>query len=305
MKGSAVKNQICVSSYSLRHHLGSIHVSMRGPDGKKTSFDWEQPQTMTLLEFPKAVKERLGMDAVEICQFHIPDRSPDYVAQLRQALDEAGVTMINMPIDVGNISDPDDTYREEDLADIEEWMRVAAALGARSVRVNASAPMDSRPSAPIETTIASYKRLTAAAASLGMTMLLENHGGITTDPQVIVDLVKAVDAPSFKTLVDIGNFEPLISRQMAIMQGQTPPEVDVSPIYDSIAVIAPYAGLVHAKTHDFDADGNPLLIDVVRALRIVHDTGYTGPISLEWEGEQGDAWENTLRTKALVEEAFA
>lgn len=299
-----MNNQLCVSSYSVRQHLGPINITMRGPDGKKSSFQWEQPQTMTLLEFPQAVRDRLGLNAVEICQFHLPERTPEYVAQLKQALDDAGVSLINMPIDVGNISDTNDAYREADLTEIEQWMRVAATLGAQSVRVNASAPMSQGEPAPIETTIASYKRLTMSAAALGMTMLLENHGGITTDPDVIVQLIKAVDDPNFKTLVDIGNFEPMLSRQMAIMQGQTPPEMDVEPIYASIAVIAPYAGMLHAKTHDFDAEGNPQPIDVVRALRVVRDAGYTGPISLEYEGEHGDAWENTLRTKALVEEAF-
>ena len=49
---SCMENQICVSSYSLRQQLGPIHVVTRGPDGQKSSFDWDQPQTMTLLEFP-------------------------------------------------------------------------------------------------------------------------------------------------------------------------------------------------------------------------------------------------------------
>lgn len=298
-----MKNQLCVSSYSVRQHLGPIHVSMRGPDGQKAPFIWEQPQSMTLLEFPQAVKSRLGIDAVEICQFHLPEHTPEYVAQLKQALDDADVALINMPIDVGNISDADDAHREEDLAEIEEWMRVAAALGAQMVRVNASGPLSAGPLAPLETTIASYRRLAKTARSLGLQLLLENHGGITVDPHVIVQIVEAV-GPELKTLVDIGNFEPLLGRQMAIMQGQTPPEVDTSSIFEQIAIIAPYAGLTHAKTHEFDAEGKPQPLDVVCALRVVRDSGFTGPISLEYEGDVGDPWENTLRTKALVEEAF-
>ena len=115
-----MQNQLCVSSYSLRQHLGPIHVMMRGADGQKTPFEWEQPQTMSLLEFPAQVREKLGIDAVEICQFHLPERTPDYLAQLKRALGDAGVRLINMPIDVGNISDANPAYREEDLAEIEE-----------------------------------------------------------------------------------------------------------------------------------------------------------------------------------------
>ncbi len=299
-----MQNQLCVSSYSLRQHLGPIHVMMRGADGQKTAFEWAQPQTMSLLEFPLQVRERLGLDAVEICQFHIPERTPEYLGRLKRALGSAGVRLINMPIDVGNISDANPSYREEDLAEIEEWMRAAAELGAAMVRVNASAPMAGGQLAPIEVTIESYRRLARVAASLSLQLLIENHGGITADPAVIVAIVEAVGPAQLKALVDIGNFEPLLSMQMAIMQGQEPPEVDATPVYGALAQIAPYAGLVHAKTHDFDAHGQPRHLDVVRALRVVRDAGYAGTISIEYEGNTGDAWENTRRTIALVEQAF-
>jgi sugar phosphate isomerase/epimerase len=300
-----MKNQLCVSSYSLRQCLGPIRGAFRGPDGQKSPFVWEQPQTMTLLEFPRQVQEQLGVDAVEICQFHLPERSPAYLDQLKRAMSEAEVRLVNMPIDVGNISDANPAYREEDLAEIEEWMRVAAELGAAMVRVNASAPLAQGQLAPIEVTIDSYRRLAGAAESLGLQLLIENHGGITVDPEVIVAIVEAVGPARLKTLVDIGNFEPLLSVQMAIMQGREPPEADPTPLYGAIARIAPYAGLVHAKTHEFDERGRPRRLDVVRALRVVRDAGYAGTISLEYEGSEGDPWENTRRTRALVEEAFA
>src|SRR5262245_35956877 len=241
-----MKNQLCVSSYSLRQCLGPIRGAFRGPDGQKSPFVWEQPQTMTLLEFPQQVREQLGIDALEICQFHLPERTPAYLDQLKRAMREAEVRLVNMPIDVGNISDANAAYREEDLAEIEEWMRVAAELGASYVRVNASAPMSKTELAPLEVTIESYDRLVRTAESLGVQMLIENHGGITADPAVIIQIVKAVGPNRLKTLVDIGNFEPLMSMQWAIMQGQTPPEADPTPVYGAIAQITPYAGLVHA-----------------------------------------------------------
>ena len=79
---------------------------------------------------------------------------------------------------------------------------------------------------------------------------------------------------------------------------------DLSPVYAGIATIAPYAGLVHAKTHEFDESGNHRLLDVVRALRTVRDTGYAGPVSIEYEGSGSDPWSSISRTKELVEEAF-
>jgi sugar phosphate isomerase/epimerase len=300
-----MQNQLCVSSYSLRQHLGPIHVSMRGADGQKAPFVWEQPQTMSLLEFPALAREKLAVDAVEICQFHLPERTPAYLGQLKRALGDAGVRLVNMPIDVGNISDANQEYREEDLAEIEEWMRAAAELGAAMVRVNASAAMAGTALASLDVTIESYRRLARVAERLGLQLLIENHGGITADPAVIVQILEAVGTDKLKALADIGNFEPLLGMQMAIFQGREPPEIDATPVYAALAQIAPYAGLVHAKTYDFDQHGQPMHLDVVRALRVVRDTGYSGTISVEYEGSSGDAWENTRRTIALVEQAFA
>jgi sugar phosphate isomerase/epimerase len=278
---------------------------MRGPDGAKAPFTWGEGQpTMSLLEFPRLVRERLGLDAVEICQFHLPERSDAYVAQLREALREAEVTVVNMPIDAGNISDPNAPYREEDLREIEEWMRVAAALGSRMVRVNAGNPM-ARETVPLEVTIASYRRLSGVAVGLGLRLLVENHGGFSSDPDVLVRLLTGVGSDRLQALLDIGNFEPLLSAHMARWQGrEAPAHLDLEPLYTAIGRVAPYAGMVHAKTFDFDAAGEPTELDVRRALRVVRDAGYRGPISLEYEGTTGDPWENTRRTRDIVVQVF-
>jgi len=300
-------NTIAVSSYSLRQLLGPLSSVRREADGSKSSHVWsDNPQTMTLLELPAQIRERLGLDAIEICQFHLPEHTPEYLDQLKGALADAGVRLIAMPIDVGNISDPNPDYREEDLQEIESWMRIAAELGAKLVRVNAGYVQAATEPHSLDVTIASYKRLAQTAASLGLQVLIENHGGITADPEVIVQLVEGVGRDQLHTLVDIGNFEPYMSAvEYAIIEGKEPADVDLTPLYTAIARVAPFAGMVHAKTHEFDADGNPLYLDVVRALSIVRDTGYTGPLSVEYEGTNGDPWENTRRTLALVQEVFA
>jgi sugar phosphate isomerase/epimerase len=299
-----MQNQICVSSYSFGQLLGPVRLTRRGPDGKRAPVTWGQGEpTLTLLELPARIKAKLGLDAIEICQFHVLENTPSYLGQLKRALDDVGMSLVNMPIDVGNIADPNPTYREEDLAEIEDWMRAAAALGSRMVRVNAGSPLaDTEP--PVDVTVASLRRLARFAESQGLQLLIENHGGRSSDPAFLIQLLEAV-GPSLKALLDIGNFEPLMSVNMARFQGKEPPKaVDLTPQYEAIGKVAPFAGLVHAKTHEFDANGRPTDLDVVRALRIVRDRGYAGPISIEYEGRRGDCWENAQLTKALVEEAF-
>ncbi len=73
-------NQICVSSYSLGELLGPIRLTRRGPDGKKVPVTWGEGQpTLTLLELPAQIKTKLGLDAVEICQFHVLENTPAYL----------------------------------------------------------------------------------------------------------------------------------------------------------------------------------------------------------------------------------
>jgi sugar phosphate isomerase/epimerase len=278
---------------------------MRGPDGQLSEFVWDQPQTMTLLEFPRVARERFGVKAVEIPQVQLPQRDPQYITTLKQALRDADVQLLNMPIDAGNISDANPEWRNEDLVSIEDWMQLAAELGAHMVRVNASMPLATQPPAPLEVTINSYRRLARTAQDLGLELLVENHGGITNDPEAVITLLQEVGQDKLKLLLDTGNFEPLISMQIALMQGREAPSVDITPVYSLIARLAPYAYLLHAKTHEFDDMGRPLRMDTARALRIIRDAGYAGPISVEYEGSDGDPWENTRRTIELVEEVFA
>lgn len=298
-------NPICVSSYSLGQLLGPIRVSRRDEDGKKVPLVWGQGEpSITLLELPALVKANLGLDAIEICQFHIPEKTEDYLMRLKSALDDAAMSVVNIPIDVGNIADPNAGYREEDLVEIEEWIVAAASLGSKMVRVNAGSPLGGT-DVPVEITVESLRRLARFADSRGIRLLIENHGGRSSDPDFLIQLLDAV-GPPLRALLDVGNFEPMMSVGVARFQGKEPPKnLDFTPQYAAIARVAPYAGLLHAKTHDFDENGRPLELDVVRALRIVRDSGYSGAISIEYEGRSGNCWENSLRTRALIEEAFA
>jgi len=118
-------------------------------------------------------------------------------------------------------------------------------------------------------------------------MLIENHGGITADPEVIVRIVEGV------------GFAPIAGQQRL----RTPPDVDPTPLYDTLARIAPFAGLIHAKTVWFSPSSEHLGYDAHRTLRIVRDAGFAGPVSLEYGGGV-DAWTNIVHTKRIVEDVF-
>jgi sugar phosphate isomerase/epimerase len=294
--------EIALSTWSLHEQLGPRRLTKRDANGVKQPHEIPHPQTMSLLEFLAQVRPRVGVDQVEICAFHVPSREPGYVAQLKDALKKNALSVISMPIDAGNISVADPGWLADDLAEIEEWMDFAADLGARYVRSNASSYVArDEPLAPLDVTIASYKRLADRAAARGMQMTIENHGGITTDPEVIVRIVEAVGPDRLKVCLDTGGFPPVAGRQ----GNPVPPtDMDPEPLYKDLRRIAPYTGIVHAKTVWFDEAGNHLAFDAHETLRIVKETGFDGPVSIEYGGGV-DEWTNAARTKRIVEEVFS
>ncbi|HEY3108246.1 MAG TPA: sugar phosphate isomerase/epimerase [Chloroflexota bacterium] len=293
--------RICLSTWSLHRDLGPMRLTQRDAAGRKVPWVRDNPQTLTLLDVPAEARRRLGVDRLEICQMHVASREGPYLDALARALDEAGASVVNLPIDVGNISAADPRWRDEDCAEIEGWIDVAARLGAPMVRVNANGapPFADEPIAGLDATIASLRRLVGRAAARGLRVLIENHGGISRDPETILALLDAVDGLGLA--LDVGNFEPALSAQ----GGQAPLEgLDPAPLYAAIRRVAPRATMVHAKTERFDAAGRHLGWDVVAALRIVREAGFAGDVSIEYGGG-GDAWANAALTRRAVEEAFA
>jgi hypothetical protein len=296
------RSRLALSTWSLHEQLGPRRLTKRDDKGVKQPHQIPHPQTMTLLEFLAQVRPKVDVDQVELCAFHVPSREPGYVAELKDALKRNELSVISMPIDAGNISVENPGWREDDLAEIEEWMDFAADLGAKYVRSNASSYVArDEPLAPLDVTIDSYRRLADRAAARGMQMTIENHGGLTTDPEVIVRIVEAVGPAKLKVCLDTGGFPPVAGRQGS---PEPPTDLDPEPLYKDLARIAPYTGIVHAKTVWFDAAGRHLAFDAHHTLRIARDAGFAGPVSIEYGGGV-DEWTNALRTKRIIEEVFA
>ncbi|HHV55940.1 MAG TPA: sugar phosphate isomerase/epimerase [Firmicutes bacterium] len=247
--------EIAVSSWSLRSHIN---------------------REFPVEEFGRVVHERFGVSAVELCQMHVPRQDAWFLDRILEAYNAAGVHVVNMPIDVGNISRLDDKGRRHDVRIIEGWLEVAHYLGSPCARVN----LGSNPKNDLAVTIESLQELAAYAGKLGMTLLVENHGGLSSNPDHLLSVTHAVGTQHFALLPDFGNF---------------PAEIR----YAALAQIAPLAAVVHAKTYDFDERGELPQFDFARCLRIVKDAGFDGPVSVEFEG-QGDQYAGVEQTIRLI-----
>ncbi|WP_340318076.1 sugar phosphate isomerase/epimerase family protein [Rhizorhabdus argentea] len=295
-----------VSSFSLHSRLGPLHLERRDEQGVIQPMIFGFPKQHSLEEFGQIAHDQLGVQAIELCQlqFDAQAETEARIDELRGALDRTGVKVLTMPIDVGDLTTESDAFRADDVARIERWFEIAHRLGADYVRVNAGAPVGGAGQAS-KGAVGALQRLSDRAKTLGMILLVENHGGLSSDPNFMLQLLDQVGHDRLGLLLDLGNFEPLISISHGRFAGNEPPSagIDMSRLYESVEQLAPVASLVHAKAIDPASDGSPLL-DLPKALGIVAASGYAGSVSVEWEGQLGDPWEQTAATLATVRSIF-
>ncbi len=230
-----------------------------------------------MLDFIGIASERYGVHAVELNSPFF-ESTPGYLTRLKQALDEHGVAVQNIAVDLGNIADPDESKRIDWVNKNAAWLDVARRIGCRSIRVNAGHAEDGE--AGLMRSIDSYRRIVRRAKRLGMTVLLENHGGYSSDPDSILKYVSVLGTANFGVCPDFGNFEPGIR-------------------YEALEKIAPYAKFVHGKTYEFDAEGNETTLDIPKIIKILERARYNGYVSVEYEG-RGDEYEGIASTIALL-----
>jgi sugar phosphate isomerase/epimerase len=295
---------IAVSSFSLFQQRGPLHFESRGEDGVVSPQPIDLPTTISLEQFIEQVPSHAGVSAVELCQVQFGDSSPERIAQLKSALSEAGVALATIPIDLGDLSSSEAAYREDDVARIIRWFDIAHELGARFVRVRIGDPAAGS-NQPDSALVESLRTLAGEAERRGLQLLVENHGGLSSDPEFLLGLQQAVGPGQVGILLDLGNFEPVSTISVSRILGQPLEEsgVDAEPIYEKIAALAPHARLVHAKAIDPGEDGRHLL-DLDRSLAIVAAAGYDGDISVEWEGLLGDPWANVREVIGRIRKAF-
>ena len=240
------------------------------------------------LDFPQVARRDFGIDAVEYVNVFFKDKARDlaYLRELRLRAADHGVTSLLIMCDgEGAIGDPDDAARTIAVENHYRWVEAAKYLGCHSIRVNAQ----SAGSFDEQRRLAAdgLLRLTEFAAEQDMNVLVENHGGLSSNGSWLASVMQVVNHPRCGTLPDFGNFE--VS------------EAEWYDRYRGVAELMPFAKAVSAKSHDFDAAGNVVETDYRRMMRIVLDAGYRGYVGVEYEGQVLSEPDGIRATKTLLE----
>ncbi len=246
------------------------------------------------LDFPRVAREDYGIGAVEYVNSFFKDKARDerYLERLRRRCAEHGVRSLLIMCDgEGDIGDPDERRRSRTVENHHRWVDAAAALGCHSIRVNAA----SRGSYEEQMALAAdgLRRLTEYGAARDVNVIVENHGGLSSNGQWLSGVMRRVDHPRCGTLPDFGNFCFDWSRQD-----------DPAQWYDryrGTAEMMPFAKAVSAKSHEFNEAGDEVRTDYRRMMRIVVDAGYRGFVGIEYEGDRHSEPEGIRLTKALLE----
>lgn len=239
-------------------------------------------------DFAKTAKQEFGIDAIEYVNQFFKDKAKDagYLQELKSRAGDLGVKTLLIMIDgEGELGDPDEAKRTKAVENHYKWVEAAKALGCHSIRVNAG----SRGTYEEQQKLAAdgLRRLSEFGKTHGLNVIVENHGGLSSNGAWLAGVIKAVGMPNCGTLPDFGNFR--VSKDE---------EYDR---YKGVTELMPFAKAVSAKSHDFDADGNETHTDFYRMMKIVLDAGYRGYCGIEYEGGTLSEPEGIRATKKLLE----
>lgn len=240
------------------------------------------------LDFAKTAKEEFGIEAVEYVNQFFKDKAKDekYLGEMKKRCEDLGVRSLLIMVDgEGALGHADEAERAKTVENHKKWVDAAAFLGCHSVRVNAqsSGTFDEQ----AERAADGLAKLTEYAEKQQLSVLVENHGGLSSNGEWLAKVMKIVNHPHCGTLPDFGNFRVSDKEEY--------------DRYKGVEELMPFAHAVSAKSHDFGPDGNETKTDYRKMMKIVYDAGYRGYVGVEYEGGRLDEFAGIKATKQLLE----
>jgi len=241
---------------------------------------------MTNLDFPRVAREQFDLRAIEYVSTFFKNTKLQYLSELRNISVNEGVNNVLIMVDgEGNLGDTDTQARNQAVENHFKWIETAKYLGCHTIRVNARGDGSSQEVA--QAAIEGLSSLSERAAHDGINVVVENHGGYSSNGQWLSRVIRTVDMPNCGTLPDFGNFN--ISPDESYDR------------YKGMKELMPYAKGVSAKTYDFDQQGNETSMDFTRILQIVQKANYHGYIGIEYEGSRLSEQQGIIASKKLLE----
>ncbi|MBL4886304.1 MAG: sugar phosphate isomerase/epimerase [Planctomycetaceae bacterium] len=254
------------------------------------------------LDFAKVTKREFGIEGVEYVNSFFKDKAKDtkYLTEMKKRAHDEGVTNVLIMVDgEGALGDADKKKRRVAVENHFQWVDAAKFLGCHSIRVNASSTGSYQEQ--IELAADGLRQVSEYGGQHNINVIVENHGGLSSNGQWLSSVIKKVDHPSCGTLPDFGNFA--IDRNKGEWYDR----------YKGVKELMPFAKAVSVKTSDFD-DARPYVTvdtrygketDIMKMMKIVLAAGYTGYAGIEYEGSKLGEYEGIKRSKVMLDAVLA
>ncbi len=242
------------------------------------------------IDFPTFTKKTFGIDAVEYVNTLFGEKpSQHFLTDLRDRCHNEGVESLLIMVDgEGHIGLETEKSRMVTIERHKKWLDAAQFLGCHSIRVNAHG-YGANAEEKGKNCTAGLRTLCEIAEPMGINILVENHGGLSSNAAWLAQVIKNVEMKNCGTLPDFGNF--LISRLPKKTYDR----------YQGVAELMPYAKAVSAKSRHFDPKGNETETDYTRMMQIVLKHGYSGHVGIEYEGKHLSEVDGIRATQRLLQ----
>ena len=243
---------------------------------------WLKSGKLNHLDYPALVKKELGISHVEYWNRPFDGKHTDkkYVGELATRTRNDGIQNVLILVDEKHELDHADKAERDKSIDLHKsWIDCAEQLGCLAIRVNCR--MGGDPKDNLNRAVDGVGRLCEYAKDTSVKVVIEPHGRNSQDPDWLVSVMKALNHSHAGILPDFNNFGKYDR-------------------YDAVKKTLPFAPAVCAKALKFDKEGNESNTDFERMLKIVHDSEYSGVISIEFEGHDIDPITGSRMTKELI-----
>jgi sugar phosphate isomerase/epimerase len=250
---------------------------------------------MQHLDFAKIAKG-VGIDAIEYVNQFFKDKAKDttFLTEMNTRAKGEGVTQVLIMCDgEGNLGDPDAAKRQTAVENHYKWVDAAKFLGCHTIRVNGYS--SGTPDEQMKLVADGMRRLVEYADKVAINVVIENHGGLSSNAKWLVQTIKKVDHPRAGTLPDFGNF-----RISGPTRDNPNAKVESYDSYAGVAEMMPMARGVSVKPRVWDSSGNNIDIDLAKMMKIVVDAGYRGHCGIEY-GPEGNELDGVKKLREQLE----
>jgi sugar phosphate isomerase/epimerase len=265
----SARDRLAVASYPFRAYIDSPHNHDR---------DLKLPG-MDLRAFATQVRQKFGVPGVEPLSAHFPSTDATYLHAFREAIEKAGVHVVNIPADSpSSFYDADAATRKKAVENGKHWVDVAVTIGSPSIRISIAAAKNAKPK--VDVAAQELRQVVDYAAAKNVVVNLENDDLTSEDAFFVVNVIETVNHPYLRALPDFCNSMTSGNEKFN---------------YEAVARMFQHAyNICHVKDSEAGEDGKMYTVDLKKTFHILKASNYRGCCSMEWEGG-GDPYAGTQK----------